>query len=130
CVLPLVPGYLSYVTGLTGADLAEQVEDGRPAGAGTASGVATGGVAASGAAGGEIAGGGVAVAAPPVARPRRAYRTGRVLTGSLLFVLGFSLVFVSYGTLIGWLGDVFLAHGAVISRVAGVLVILLGLAFL
>ena len=24
CVLPLVPGYLGYVTGLTGADLAEQ----------------------------------------------------------------------------------------------------------
>jgi cytochrome c-type biogenesis protein len=48
----------------------------------------------------------------------------------VLFVLGFSLVFVSYGTLIGWLGDVFLAHGALISRLAGVLVILLGLAFL
>jgi cytochrome c-type biogenesis protein len=26
CVLPLVPGYLSYVTGLTGVDLAEPVE--------------------------------------------------------------------------------------------------------
>jgi cytochrome c-type biogenesis protein len=24
CVLPLVPGYLSYVTGLSGADLADQ----------------------------------------------------------------------------------------------------------
>src|SRR3954449_10217567 len=24
CVLPLVPGYLSYVTGMSGADLAEQ----------------------------------------------------------------------------------------------------------
>lgn len=29
CVLPLVPGYLSYVTGLTGVDLAEQEESGR-----------------------------------------------------------------------------------------------------
>jgi cytochrome c-type biogenesis protein len=31
CVLPLVPGYLAFVSGLSGADLADQVEGRRPA---------------------------------------------------------------------------------------------------
>lgn len=120
CVLPLVPGYLSYVTGLTGAELAERAES-RTASTPTVTTTVT--AVADGR-------GGLALAAPASAPAPVAHRSGRVLAGSVLFVLGFSLVFVSYGTLIGWLGDVFLAHGAVISRVAGVLVILLGLAFL
>jgi cytochrome c-type biogenesis protein len=112
CVLPLVPGYLSYVTGLTGADLAEEAASRptppAPSPAGEPGTVAT----------------------APATAPVVPHRTSRVLTGSVLFVLGFSLVFVSYGTLIGWLGDVFFEYGNVISRVAGVLVIALGLSFL
>jgi cytochrome c-type biogenesis protein len=81
CVLPLVPGYLSYVTGLTGADLA-------------------------------------------------AARRGRMLLGSLLFVLGFTAVFVSFGALFGGLGRTLLSHEQVITRVLGVLTILLGLSFM
>jgi cytochrome c-type biogenesis protein len=112
CVLPLVPGYLSYVTGLTGADLADEAAS-RPA----PSAPSTAGEP------------GTVVTAPAPA-PAVSHRTSRVLTGSILFVLGFSLVFVSYGTLIGWLGDVFFEYGNVISRIAGVLVIALGLSFL
>src|SRR6187399_1781179 len=56
CVVPLLPGYLSYTTGLSGADLADA-------------------------------------------------RRGRMLAGSFLFVLGFSFVFVSFGALIGQVGD-------------------------
>jgi cytochrome c-type biogenesis protein len=125
CVLPLVPGYLSFVTGLTGAELADQAATRRGPAAPAAGSAAP---AAGYLAAGDAAEGTVRTA--PAPQPATAHRTGRVLAGSVLFVLGFSLVFVSYGTLIGWLGDVFFAYGNIISRVAGVLVILLGLGFL
>ena len=80
CVLPLVPGYLGYVTGLSGVDLAEG-------------------------------------------------RRVRVVLGTALFILGFSVVFVSYGLLFGALGDILLEHGELIMRVMGVVVIGLGLLF-
>jgi cytochrome c-type biogenesis protein len=81
CVLPLVPGYLSYVTGMTGADLAEQ-------------------------------------------------RRGRLLAGVLLFVAGFSVVFVSYGVVFGGLGRWLLEYQDPITRVLGVVTIVFGLAFM
>ncbi|MFB7635476.1 cytochrome c biogenesis CcdA family protein [Streptomyces sp. NPDC056149] len=80
CVLPLVPGYMSYVTGVTGTDLAEA-------------------------------------------------RRGRMLAGAGLFVLGFTAVFVSGGALFGFFGQTLQEYKPVISRVLGVLMILLGLAF-
>lgn len=83
CVLPLAPGYVSYVTGLTGAELAD------PTG-----------------------------------------RRGRVLLGSLLFVLGFSIVFVSYGVAFGSIGSVLLQYQEPINRMLGVIVIVMGLVFL
>ena len=83
CVLPLAPGYVSYVTGLMGAELAD------PTG-----------------------------------------RRGRVLAGSLLFVLGFSIVFVSYGLAFGSVGSLLLQYQEPINRVLGVVVIIMGLAFI
>lgn len=80
CVLPLVPGYLSFVTGLAGEDL-----------------------------------------------DRR--RRGRMLLGAALFVLGFTVVFTAYGLLFGSLGALLVEHQVVITRVLGVVVIVLGLAF-
>ena len=80
CVVPLLPGYLSYVTGLSGADLS-------------------------------------------------AARRGRMLAGSLLFVLGFSFVFVSFGALFGEVGVWLFSYQRQITIVLGALVILLGLAF-
>ncbi|NUW33696.1 cytochrome c biogenesis protein CcdA [Nonomuraea sp. SMC257] len=77
CVLPLVPGYLSYVTGMS-------------------------------------------------ADPRR----GRLVLGTALFVAGFAVVFVAGGALFGTLGSVMMGNADVITRVLGVLTILLGLAFL
>jgi cytochrome c-type biogenesis protein len=90
CVLPLAPGYLSYVTGLTGAEIA-----------------------------GEERGGTTTVAVK-----------SRVLLGSVLFVLGFSVVFVSYGLLFGGLGSLLLEYQGIISRVLGVIVIVMGLSFM
>lgn len=80
CVLPLVPGYLGYVTGLSGVDLARQ-------------------------------------------------RRGRMVAGALLFVLGFTVVFVTTtSTLAGLVGRL-VSHQDVVTRVAGVAVIGLGLLF-
>jgi cytochrome c-type biogenesis protein len=112
CVLPLVPGYLSYVTGLTGAELAE---------AQAAPAVVTAG-----------AGPGAAPGSAPAAAatlPRLPVRH-RVVVGTLGFILGFSAVFVSYGALFGGLGAGLLAHQEAITRVLGVVVIVLGLGFL
>ena len=107
CVLPLVPGYLSFITGLTGAELA----GGDPPAADPAT-----------------PSGGTAV---KVHDAEALVRTkGRVLLGSVLFVLGFSFVFVSYGALFGALGQALVQYQDTITRVLGVLVVLLGLAFL
>jgi cytochrome c-type biogenesis protein len=81
CVLPLVPGYLSYVTGVSGTDLAEA-------------------------------------------------RRGRMVTGASLFVLGFTVVFASYGALFGQFGLTLEEHKEIISKVLGAVTIVLGLAFM
>jgi cytochrome c-type biogenesis protein len=100
CCLPLMPGYLSYVTGLAGTELADQPQADRRES------------------------GDVLVAAPRTAR-----RT-RVLIGSVLFVVGFSVVFVSEGLLFGGLGALFVDHRVAIERVLGAVTVVMGLAFL
>ena len=82
CVIPLLPGYLSYATGLSGADLAE-------------------------------------------GRARR----GRMLLGSLLFVLGFSVVFVGLGVASSSVVLWFNVNERTLAIVLGSLTILLGIAF-
>lgn len=84
CVIPLLPGYLSYATGLSGADLANGV-------AGT--------------------------------------RRGRMFLGSVLFVMGFTVVFVILGTLTGALGAWLVTWSRELGIVLGIITILLGLAF-
>ena len=74
CVLPLVPGYLSFAAGFS------------------------------------------------VSR-------GRVFLGSILFVLGFSAVFVSYGALFGGLGNQLSSNEEIISRILGLVTIFLGFIF-
>ncbi len=87
CVLPLVPGYLSLITGLTGAELAS--EDGKLD-----------------------------------ARGR-----SRILLGCVLFIAGFSVVFVVLGTAVGALSGWLFEYQSIIQRVLGVFVIALGLTF-
>ncbi len=58
-----------------------------------------------------------------------AARRGRLVGGVLLFIAGFTVVFVAMGVLAGTLGRFFLEYGDVITRVLGVVVILLGLVF-
>ncbi|WEK12593.1 MAG: cytochrome c biogenesis protein CcdA [Candidatus Microbacterium phytovorans] len=62
------------------------------------------------------------------ARPAREGR-GRLLLGVALFILGFTLVFVAMGVLAGTLGRFFLQYGDLLTRVLGVVVIVMGLVF-
>ncbi|WP_222268316.1 cytochrome c biogenesis CcdA family protein [Modestobacter marinus] len=104
CVLPLVPGYLSYVTGLVGA--------GAPTAAAAPAAPA----------------GGVATAVRP-ATDERSTR-GRMVLGAVLFVLGFTVVFVALSSAVGGLGRLLLEHNDVITRVMGVVTVVVGLGFL
>jgi cytochrome c-type biogenesis protein len=119
CVLPLVPGYLSYVTGLAAADAADRSTP--PAGSdpdAATDGAAREAVGAAGVVG--------VVAVAVRARPR----VSRTLLGAVLFVLGFTAVFVSFGTFFGGLGAGLARHQDVVQRVLGGVVVVLGLAFL
>jgi len=90
CVLPLVPGYLSYITGMSAAELGDHRQ-------------------------------GAVVA--------RVRTTARVLAGSVLFVLGVAVVFVGLGAAFGTLGDLLRHHNTLLTRIFGVLTVVLGLAF-
>jgi cytochrome c-type biogenesis protein len=55
---------------------------------------------------------------------------GRVFIGSLLFVFGFSALFISYGALFGGIGSRISTNEETITRILGVITILLGLIFM
>lgn len=59
-------------------------------------------------------------------RPRRS----RMVLGVILFILGFSIVFVAYNWILGGTGFLLKAHLDLITRIAGVLVIIMGLVFI
>ncbi|MFC5942409.1 cytochrome c biogenesis protein CcdA [Micromonospora harpali] len=122
CILPLVPGYLSYVTGLAGTDLERarkgplltpSVEQGPPV---------------------NTPGGGVAVRERAAERTREGSRTGaavkgRVLAGTLLFIAGFTAVFTATAILFASVGRVLIQYERQLEIGAGALIVVLGLAF-
>ena len=115
CCLPLVPGYLAYITGMSGAD----------AGAGAAVAVADADANLSAAG----AGGGITTRArTSAAAPAEAPRS-RAIAGALLFVLGFSAVFSLIGLAAGGVGELLKTHTDGITQVLGGVTILLGLLF-
>jgi cytochrome c-type biogenesis protein len=119
CVLPLVPGYLSYVAGLSGSELAEREADPhRPAPTATTTTALEAGDTL------------VRVDMPvEVAEPRRRRRRSRVVLGAVLFVLGFTVVFIAYGAAFGSLGTALRRHERGLEQVLGVITIIMGLAF-
>ncbi|WP_416901598.1 cytochrome c biogenesis CcdA family protein [Micromonospora echinospora] len=137
CVLPLVPGYLSYVTGLAGADLEgrgggsrgpllpDSAEEGPPATT-PAGGTSAGGTSAGD--GISPAGGGTALAVRERTSSTVAVK-GRVLAGTLLFIGGFTAVFTATAILFASVGKVLFAYERALEIGIGTLVIVLGLAF-
>lgn len=111
CCLPLVPGYPSYVTGLSGAVL----------------GALMGSTPTS--APPEPSSGGTIVVFD---RPRTAPELARpgMLAGSVLFMLGFSAVFVTEGAFFDGLGATLLVHQRTVELVLGAVTVVMGLAFL
>ena len=81
CVLPLVPGFLGYVTGLTGEPLADK-------------------------------------------------RRSTTVTGALLFVVGFTAVFVLGSIFVTTAGRALIEHRTLLMRLGGLVVIAMGLVFL
>jgi cytochrome c-type biogenesis protein len=108
CMLPLVPGYLAYVTGLAGTDLA--TPNGTAGAAAVPTAAPPGGV-------------GTALSTWPGAA------RGRAVAGATLFVAGFTAVFTLLAYAVGELGRILLVHTRTIEIVAGLLIIVLGLAF-
>ena len=121
CCLPLVPGYLAYITGMTGAD----AETSTTVAVADADRVAeTGGTAVATGASGGVTTRARTSAATPASPPR-----GRAVAGTALFVLGFSAVYCLIGLAVGGVGHLLLSHVDGITRVLGGVTILLGLLF-
>jgi cytochrome c-type biogenesis protein len=83
CVLPLVPSYVSYITGLSLTELTSQEES----------------------------------------------RRVRWITlhNSLLFIVGFSIVFIAFGASATFIGQIFLNHQSLIRKIGGILIVIFGL---
>jgi cytochrome c-type biogenesis protein len=127
CVLPLVPGYLAYITGMSGVDAQQSAADGGGAAPSPAGPPASG----NGAAGDgqrAVAVTTVAPSEPASGGPRRPARR-RAVAGTALFVLGFSAVFASLGVAFGGFGGMLQRHSVGLTQVFGVLTILMGLLF-
>lgn len=99
CVLPLIPGYLSFISGVS----LEEMRGLQPVAAGAAGGTMT-------------------VATGVSAAAKR-----QVIITSLFFILGFSLVFVSLGASATFLGQYLMERLTIFGKVAGVLLIIFGL---
>src|SRR3990172_7003535 len=82
CVLPLVPGYISMISGASVQDLKEGAD-------------------------------------APLLR--------KVLLHSLLFIAGFSVVFVGLGASATWLGQFLITRKPILYQIAGVIIIIFGL---
>ena len=80
CVLPLLPGYIAFLSGASG-------------------------------------------------RTERRAGRGRAVTGSLAFIVGFAIVFVSFGALFGGLGSSLRTHQRDLEVAFGIVTVLLGLFF-
>lgn len=119
CCLPLVPGYLSYVAGVAGAETNT-----------SAAGVGGKNSSSDSPDTGPMVDGTVtAVSTKPVPGIQSPVRRSRTVLAAVLFVAGFSAVFTSYGAVFGAFGALLIAYQDTLVRVLGVFTIVLGLLF-
>lgn len=83
CVLPLVPSYISYITGLSVEQLADVAE--------------------------------------------RQRRRRAIVVNSLLFIAGFSCVFIAFGASASLIGQVLIVYQEYLRKIGGILIIVFGL---
>ena len=136
CVLPLVPAYLSMVSGLTAAELTALGTDRSPAVAPVPVAVGVGAPEAevsveppvtSGQVTATEAPGDPAPEAPPGPTPEALRRQrSRLLRGILAFIAGFTVVFTILGATASSIGRLFLTHQQALEVVSGVLIVVFG----
>lgn len=131
CVLPLVPGYLGFLGGMSGAGSTRAGRSGTTTAAAATTGATAAASARTTVEADEATGDdrGTARTATTTAE-RVAPARSRVLLGVGLFVAGFTAVFVAYGALAGSLGGLLLRWQDPVTRVLGLVVIVMGLGFL
>lgn len=110
CVLPLVPGYLGFIGGAVQPRPRTTGRENPSSAEGSGAAVRQRADSAT-----------IAVESPS---------KSRLLLGVLLFIAGFTVVFMAVTILGGTLGQFFLAYNETITRVLGAVVILLGLVFI
>jgi cytochrome c-type biogenesis protein len=88
CVLPIVPGYISFVSGASLSELKNQMD---------------------------------------LDQARRRELFWKVAWNSLFFVIGFSVIFVAMGASATYVGQWFAANRLLLARIAGAVIIVLGL---
>jgi len=115
CVLPLVPGYLSMVSGLSAAELDALRR--RDDGAGGDPEVPDGASA-----GADAAGGAVATLTAADLRTERA----QLLRGILLFIAGFTVVFTMLGASASAAGHLLASHRRELEVLSGLLIVAFG----
>src|SRR5664280_281922 len=119
CVLPLVPAYLSMVSGLSAAELGAL----RPAPAPAPLPVTTG-TGTSEAPKAEADGASAAPNGPSVEDVKR--ERARLLRGILAFIAGFTVVFTILGASASALGKLFLTHQRSLETVSGIVIVVFG----
>lgn len=124
CVLPLVPGFLGYVTGVSQVPGPARRAAAPTVARASAGPDGTGGFAGTGSYEAGEAGRSTNRVAPP--DPGRS----RTVLGALLFVAGFSLVFIVGTLLASAAGAALREHAGWLTRAGGVVVILMALVFL
>lgn len=112
CVLPLVPGYLGFIGGAVASREPRTIA---PDSQDSAENLRTRRDSAS-----------AATAVAVTEAPAR----GRLLLGVVLFIAGFTVVFVSIAMLGGTLGRFLLEYADLITRILGVVIIAMGLVFI
>ncbi|XKF89813.1 cytochrome c biogenesis protein CcdA [Microbacterium lacus] len=118
CVLPLVPGYLGFIGGAVAPREPREV----PAIARASADAAR----ASRSSRDSSTSSTVEAATEVDTQPTR----GRLLVGVLLFIAGFTVVFVAINMLGGTLGRFFIEYQDLITRVLGVVIIVMGFVFI